>query len=428
MLADQKFLRSCFVTIIGARNAIIGHKCQHCTTIIKCHHDLHRVLFSLRNYTKNALINSQKVTRFPSSLTKLKSRCDTLARYTVNSYTDLLEFYAYFRAAESYSIPIWSVYPYATLASLPVTSTTTTTTTPFVSNRTSDQTRIDYINIYEYAFAFNESRWLSSVEAYPDGRFILIDNGNQQILLLNINGSYRIDLTSIFFYQIERFNYGLDSPPTVHSSYSLAQLHIDQDSYVYLVPTLAYYIYIFSQENRLVRCLTPRLLGISIVRSDCLAVTHTGLIYVCDDVYRAVRVYSRMGVPHKTIRLDFLPLKLFISNNRIFTYSLEQTATIHIYTLAGAPLRKIAICAYNLPSEVIWFRGKYFLSCGTFLYVLNEDGETIAEYNFRTLFDSSKISVTIHDFALNENGLFLVTFRRNGTLFNRYWVFRPMTP
>jgi hypothetical protein len=134
-----------------------------------------------------------------------------------------------------------------------------------------------------------------------------------------------------------------------------------------------------------------------------------------------------MGIPHKTISLDYLPLKLFISNNRIFTYSLEYTATIHIYTLAGVPIRKIRMCAYNLPSEVIWFRGKFFLTCGIFLYVLDEQGEQIAEHSLHTLLDYSNTLVTIHDFALNKNGLFIVTFRRNGTLFNRYWIIRPMT-
>ncbi|CAF1572064.1 unnamed protein product [Adineta steineri] len=380
-----------------------------------------------------ALYYNYKIPKRPSPniflSTELFENCFdqfTKERYTINSYTDLLEFYSYFRVFESYSIPIWTIYPYATLANLPI-STTKITPTTFANNYTSALSRIDYINLYEYAFAFNETRWLSSVEAYPDGRFIIIDNGNQQLLLLNANGSYRIDLTSIFFRQIELSTNEVDSSPTIHNSYSLAHIHIDQDSYVYLIPTLAYYIYIFSHENRLVRCLTPRILGISVMRSDCLSVTNTGLIYACDDTYRTVRVYSRMGIPHKTIRLDFLPYKLFISNNRIFTYSLEQTATIHIYTLAGLPIRKITICSYNLPSEVIWFRGKYFLTCGTFLYVLDEQGDYIAEYSLHTILDYSNTSVIIHDFALNENGVFIVTFRRNGTLFNRYWVLRPMT-
>ncbi|UJR31557.1 hypothetical protein I4U23_019044 [Adineta vaga] len=367
--------------------------------------------------------------------TELHEQCFdqfTKARYTINSYTDLLEFYSYFRSSESYSLPIWTVYPYATIANLPVIATTTTTTaaipsTTSIDERIPELSQIDYINIYEHASLFNETRWLSSVEAYPDGRFIIIDNGNQQILLLNVNGSYRIDLTSIIYHQIEFLNEGVDSIPTVHNTYSIAHLHIDQDSYVYLVPTLAYYIYIFSHENRLIRCLTPKTLGISIIRSDCVAVTHTGLIYACDDAYRVVRIYSRMGIPHKTMRLDYLPLKLFISNNRIFTYSLEYPGTIHMYTLAGAVIRKITICAYDSPSEVVWFRGKHFLTCGTFLYVFDEEGNQIAEYNLRILLDFSDKSVIIHDFALNENGLLLVTFRRNGIFFNRYWIIRPVT-
>ncbi|CAF1043794.1 unnamed protein product [Adineta ricciae] len=365
--------------------------------------------------------------------TELHEKCFeqfTKERYTINSYTDLLDFYSYFRTYESYALPVWAVYPYATLATLPISFTTTTT--PLTANASIDDgaldlPRFDYINIYEHAAMFNETRWLSAVEAYPDGRFLVIDNGNQQILLLNVNGSYRIDLTPIFFHQIEHLNQAIDSSPSVHNAYSIAHVHIDQDSYVYLVPKLAYYIYVFSHENRLVRCLTPQILGVPIIRSDCVAITHTGLVYVCDDAYRMVRIYSRMGVPHKTMRLDYLPLKLFISNNRLFTYSLEYPATIHMYTLTGAVIRKLTFCVYNSPSEVVWFRGKYFITCGTFLYVVDEDGNQIAEYNLRLLLSSSDKSVIIHDFALNEDGLLLVTFRRNGTFLNRYWIIRPLT-
>jgi hypothetical protein len=134
-----------------------------------------------------------------------------------------------------------------------------------------------------------------------------------------------------------------------------------------------------------------------------------------------------MGISQKIIRLDYLPLKLFISNNRMFTYSLEHVGTIQMYTLSGTPIRTLTICSYNLPSEVIWFRGKYFLACGIYLYVLDEQGEQIAEHSLHTLLDYSETFLTIHDFALNKNGLFLVTFRRNGTLFNRYWIIRPTT-
>ncbi len=275
--------------------------------------------------------------------------------------------------------------------------------------------------------ALNETRWLSFLAAYPDGRFLLSDNHNQQLFLLNENGTYRIDLTSIFSHQIQLSNQKLSRSSTVHNSYSFSQIYIDQDGYTYLIPTLAYYIYIFSSENRLVRCLTPRLLGISIIRSDCFAITHTGLIYICDDAYRVVRIYTRMGIPQKIIRLDYLPLKLFISNNRMFTYSLEHLATLQIYTLAGTPIRTFTMCSYNLPSKVIWFRGKYFLTCGTYLYVLDEQGEQIAEHDLHTLLDSSGTLSTIQDVALNRNGLLLVTFRRNGTLFNRYWIIRPAT-
>ncbi len=296
-----------------------------------------------------------------------------------------------------------------------------------VGNRSSYQSTIDYINIYDYAATFNETRWLSSIKAYPDGRFIIIDNRNQQLLLLNENGTYRIDLTSLFFRQIQLYNKDFISTPTIHNSYSFSQIYIDHDSYSYLIPTLAYYIYIFSYENRLIRCLTPRSLGISIMRSDCFAVTHTGLIYICDDAYRVIRIYTRMGISQKIMRLDYLPLKLFISNNRMFTYSLENVANIRMYTLSGTPIRTLTICSYNLPLEVIWFRGKYFLACGIYLYVLDEQGELIAEHSLHTLLDYSETFLTIHDFALNKNGLFIVTFRRNGTLFNRYWIIRPAT-
>jgi len=314
---------------------------------------------------------------------------------------------------------LWTVYPYATI---PNVVQSTTLPTYLKQNHSSS---IDFINIYEHAAAFNETRWLSAVEAFPDGRFLLIDNRNQHILLLNENGTYRIDLTAIFFRQIQLNNHDLIPVPTVHTTYSFSQIHIDQDSYVYLIPRLPYYIYIFSKENRLIRCLTPTHLGISIIRSDCLAITYTGLIYICDDTYRIIRIYTRMGIPQKNIRLDYLPLKLFISNNRIFTYSIEYPATIQMYTLSGQFIRTLTICSYNLPSEIIWFRGKYFLTCGTYLYVLNESGDLIAEQSLHNLLDYSQSLITIHDFALNKNGVFLLTFRRNGTLFNRYWIIQP---
>lgn len=372
---------------------------------------------------KIVLINLLEVDFYFFFYLKLILHSIFLAYYTINSNTDLKEFYKEFRKYESYSIPLSTIYPYATLPNLPKTSTIATT--KFVGNRSSYLSTIDYINIYEFAFAFNETRWLSSIKAYPDGRFILIDNRNQQLLLLNENGTYRIDLTSIFFRQIQIYNRDMIPKPTIHNSYSLSQIHIDHDSYAYLIPTLAYYIYIFSQDNRLIRCLTPRLLGISIIRSDCVAVTHTGLIYVCDDTYRVIRIYTRMGISQKIIRLDYLPLKLFISNNRIFTYSLENVANIQMYTLAGTPIRILTICSYNMLAEVIWFRGKYFLTCGMSLFVLGEQGELIAEHSLHTLLDYTETYLTIHDFALNKNGVFIATFRRNGTLFNRYWIVRP---
>jgi hypothetical protein len=98
-----------------------------------------------------------------------------------------------------------------------------------------------------------------------------------------------------------------------------------------------------------------------------------------------------------------------------------------MYTLAGIPIRTLTMCVYNLPSKVLWFRGKHFLTCGTFLYVLDDQGEQIAEHSLHTLLGYSDTIITIHDFAVNKNGLFLVTFRRNGTLFNRYWIIRPAT-
>ncbi|CAF0925920.1 unnamed protein product [Rotaria sordida] len=349
----------------------------------------------------------------------------TKKQYTINSNTDLQEFYSYLRTYESYSIPLWTIYPHATLPNLPLSSTKATTIKTFVNNRSSYPSTIDYINIYEYKLLFNETRWLSSIEAYPDGRFIIIDNRNQQLLLLNENGTYIIDLTSIVLRQIQLSIHDRYSSSTIHNAYSFSQIHIDQDGYIYLISTLAYYIYIFSPDNRLIRCLTPNLLSVSIIRSDCLAITHTGLIYLCDDTYRVIRIYTRMGIPQRIIRLNFLPLKLFIRNNRLFTYSLEYIATIQMYTLLGGPIRTLTMCSYKLPTGVVWFRGKYFLTCGTYLFVLDEQGEQIAEHSLHTLLDYSNTSLIINDFALNKNGLFLLTFRRNGSLFNRYWVIRP---
>ncbi|CAF2079131.1 unnamed protein product [Rotaria magnacalcarata] len=368
----------------------------------------------------------------PNSLatTELQEKCFaqfTKEYYTVNANTDLLELYSNFRKYESQSIPLWTVYSYATLPNLPFTSTMATITTAFVNRRPVYPSTIDFLNIYSYALASNETRWLSYVEAYPDGRFVIIDNKNQQILLLNRNGTFRIDLTPIYFRQIQSKIDELSPQPNVHSSYSFSKLHIDQDGYTYLIPTVAYYIYVFSPHNRLIRCLTPQLLGISSMRSDCFTITYTGLIYVCDDAYRVIRIYSRMGIPHRTMRLDYLPLKLFISNNRIFTYSLENLATIQMYTLTGVRIKKLSMCSYNVPSEVNWFRGRYFLTCGSFLYVINEQGEQLAEHNLQKLVDCPGALVTIHDFALNKNGIILATFRRNGTLFNRYWIIKPAT-
>ncbi|CAF4867330.1 unnamed protein product, partial [Rotaria socialis] len=132
------------------------------------------------------------------------------------------------------------------------------------------------------------------------------------------------------------------------------------------------------------------------------------------------------------------------SNNRMFTYSLENLATIQMYTLTGVLIKKLSMCSYNVPSEVNCsqsnylnkgkasflnepFRGKYFLTCGTYLYVINEQGEQLAEHSLQQLLDYPNSLVTIHDFALNKNGIILATFRRNGTLFNRYWIIKPAT-
>lgn len=295
----------------------------------------------------------------------------------------------------------------------------------YVNRRPAYPSTIDHLNIMNYALAFNETRWLSHVEAYPDGRFIIIDNRNQQLLLLNENGTFRVDLTPIVFRQIQSKIYEITPNPDIHTAYSFSKLHIDQDGYVYLIPTLAYYIYVFSSTNRLIRCLSPQLLGLSVIRSDCLTITHTGLIYICDDTHRVIRVYSRMGVPQRTMRLDYAPLKLFISNNRIFSYSLEHLASIQMYTLSGLPVRQLSMCSYNLPTKVTWFRGKYFLTCGTYLYVVDEQGEQIAQQNLDKLLKYSGTIVMIHDLAVNKNGLILATFRRNGTLFNRYWLIKP---
>ncbi|CAF1583946.1 unnamed protein product [Rotaria sp. Silwood1] len=363
------------------------------------------------------------------SLKELQENCFdqfTKKQYTINSYTDLQEFYSYFHIYESYTIPLWTIYPYATLPNLPISSTRKTSTILF-NNQSIYPSKIDYINIYEYGLLFNQTRWLSSIETYPDGRFIIIDNRNQQLLLLNENGTYIIDLTTIYFHQIQLKIHEQYSQSTINNAYSYSQIYIDQDGYSYLISKLAYFIYIFTPDNRLIRYLTPQLLSISIIRSDCLAITYTGLIYICDDTYRVIRIYTRMGVPQRTIRLNYLPLKLFIRNNRLFTYSMEQTANIQMYTLLGIHIRTLSMCSYRLPTEVVWFRGKYFLTCGIYLFVLDEQGEQIAEHSLHTLLDYSNTSLIINDFALNKNGLFLVIFRRNGTLFNRYWIIRPTT-
>ena len=310
------------------------------------------------------------------------------------------------------------------MANLPISSTSASTV--FDDRRPSSySSKIEYINIYQHGTLFNETRWLSSIEAYPDGRFLIIDNRNQHILLLNQNGSFRIDLSSIIFHQIQLLNTDANSFSSIDRSYSFGNVHIDDDSYFYLIPTQLYKIYIFSPENRLIRSITAAMLGISILRSDCLAVTQTGLLYVCDDAHRAIRIYTRMGVYERSIYLEKLPLKLLITRNRMFIYSTENLGFIQIFTLAGAPVRTLNMCSFNFPSEVIWLRGKYFLTCGTFLYVIDEKGDLIAEQNLRTLVDHSNSSLIIQDFALNKNGLLLVTFRRDGTLFNRYWVIRP---
>ena len=337
----------------------------------------------------------------------------------MNSYGDLNELYAYFRQSESTSIPLRTNFLPSTLPNYPVESSTS-----FTAQLPST---LDYINIYRYASIFNETRWLSSIQAFPDGRFLLVDNRNQEFLLLNENGSYRIDLTPIYLHQIRNLPSNRNAS-TIHTSYAFSHVHIDQEGYVYLISTLGYHIYIFSPENRLVRCLTPRYLAIPIIRSDCLAVSHTGLLYVCDDAHRSVRIYTRMGIAQRILRLDYLPLKLFVSNTRIFTYSMEALGRIQIYTLAGTPVSSFTRCGFNLPSDVIWFRGKYFLTCGVDLFVIDEQGEFIAEHRFHTLLEPSSNSiVAIHDFALNKNGLLLLTVRRNGTLVNRYWTFRPST-
>jgi hypothetical protein len=345
--------------------------------------------------------------------------------YGINSFTDLTELYAHFRVIDSYSIPLPSGFPFATLPNLAAPVNVTNSSKALDPRPNSYVPTLEYISIHDFRTVINDSRWLASAAAYPDGRFFLIDNRNQQFLLLNQNGTYRIDLTPIFFHQIKYLHRNASSTPSIARTYSFARVFIDQESYVYLVPTTAYQIYVFSQENRLVRCLTPRSLGMVLLRSDCVAVTHTGLIYVCDDAYRSIRIFTRMGVLQRTIRLDFLPLKLLISNTRLFSYSIEAIGRIHIYDLSGLSIRTVSMCSYKLPSEVVWFRGKYFLTCGTQLYVLDEQGELVAERNLQTLLDTSDNILTIHDFALNKQGQLLITVRRNGTLSNRYWVMRP---
>lgn len=353
------------------------------------------------------------------------------AFYTINSFTDLRDFYGRFRRIDSISIPLFNEnsFPNRNDLSTVATAVKTTIFQTNVSNRrpSSYPSRIEYMNILNYANQLNETRWLSSVEAYPDGRFILIDNRNQHILLLNENGTFRIDLTSIYLQQIRNFNQHWNISATFYRTYSFANVHIDDESYTYLIPTLLYYVYVFSPENRLVRCLTPRSLGISIMRSDCFAITQTGLIYVCDDVYRAIRIYSRMGVYQRTIQLEHLPFKLFISQDRLFSYSIENLGKIEIYSLTGVPIRNFTKCSYNLLSEVIWFRDRFFLTCGMYLYVIDQSGYAVAEQNFYTLLEHSNSFLTIQDMALNRNGLLLMTLRRNGTLYNRYWAIRPAT-
>lgn len=372
---------------------------------------------------KNVSINSLEVTTKDRFFSRKTHSLFDLARYAVNSYADLNEVYSNFHQIESISIPLAQGSSYVTMPTSPSTSTARPTTSSTAQTSSYPWT-IDYIHLHDYASIYNETRWLSSVEAYPDGRFLLIDNRNHQILLLNENGSYRIDLTSIYFHQMQYLSVNR-TESSIPSSYSFSHLHIDEDSYVYLIPTIPYQIYIFSQENRLVRCLTPRYLALPIIRSECFAVTHTGLLYVCDDAHRSIRIYTRMGILQRIIRLNSLPLRLFISNTRLFSYSMENLGLIQIYSLTGVFIKSLTICSSSLPTEVIWFRGKYFLTCGIDLFVLDEQGEVIAEHHFHTLLEPVDRIVAIHDFALNKQGQILFTLRRNGTLFNRYWIVHP---
>ncbi|CAF5004221.1 unnamed protein product, partial [Rotaria magnacalcarata] len=65
-----------------------------------------------------------------------------------------------------------------------------------------------------------------------------------------------------------------------------------------------------------------------------------------------------------------------------------------MYTLTGVRIKKLSMCSYNVPSEVNWFRGRYFLTCGSYLYVINEQGEQLAEHNLQKLVDCPGALVT----------------------------------
>ncbi|CAF0771753.1 unnamed protein product, partial [Didymodactylos carnosus] len=277
-------------------------------------------------------------------------------RYTINSRTDLLDFYDNFKYVESYRIPYLRPRQYISSPLKLHNAYSSVWSKPpnFYNNPLSITQKLDVNKItIEYT-------WLSTVEAHNDGRFLMADNANHKLFLLDHQGRYRIDLTSLYLNQLK-----YTSSSSTNQHYSFHQIRIDFDGYIFMIPLLCYEFYIFSPINQLYKILTANTLNMSVLHGDCMAVAHSGLIYVCDNTNRAIRTYTRVGIFQKMFRIDYLPLKLFISNNLLFTYSLEKVASIRLYTVIGTYVQTLYMCAYNLPNDINWFRGKYFLTCGT---------------------------------------------------------------
>ncbi|CAF0792151.1 unnamed protein product, partial [Didymodactylos carnosus] len=337
-------------------------------------------------------------------------------RYTINSRTDLLDFYDNFKYVDSYVIPY--LRPRQYLSSGFILNNTYSSVWSIPSNFNNQP--LSLIEKFDASKITIDFTWLSAVEAHNDGRFLLVDNANQKLLLLDPQGRYRIDVTSIYLNQLRY------ASSTVQY-YSFYQIRIDLDGYIFMIPLLCYEFYIFSPINQLYKILTAKQLNIPVLRGDCIAIAHTGLIYVCDDTNRAIRTYTRVGIFQRSFRIDYLPLKLFICNNLLFTYSLEKIASIGLYTVTGVHVQTLYMCTYNLPNDIQWFRGKYFLTCGTFLYILDQRGAIVGHTGLKHLFapNDHVTKYTINDFAINTNGWIVLTIKENYTLLNRYWVIKP---